>query len=172
MGLQADLFEQAIAENSSSLGRLARSYEADADKRRDLLQQIQIAIWRSLPSFNGGCSLRTWVYRVAHNVAASHVLRAKRSSSRLVDLEGLEEEPNSIDGQAQVERADSVAVLLDLIQRLKPLDRQIILLYLEGERAADIGDVTGLTEGNVATKIHRIKKILQRQFASEGGSHA
>ncbi len=57
-----------------------------------------------------------------------------------------------------------MARLLRLIRRLKPLDRQIILLYLEGERAVSIAEVTGLSPGNVATKIHRIKRLLRRQF--------
>jgi RNA polymerase sigma-70 factor (ECF subfamily) len=51
-----------------------------------------------------------------------------------------------------------------LIQRLKPSDKQVILLYLEGMDAASIGEVTGFSPGNVATKIHRIKNLLSRQF--------
>jgi RNA polymerase sigma-70 factor (ECF subfamily) len=54
-------------------------------------------------------------------------------------------------------------MLFDLIYRLRPLDRQIILLYLEGEAAADIAEATGLTPTNVATKIHRIKTLLKQQ---------
>lgn len=63
------------------------------------------------------------------------------------------------------DRRLSAAMLLDLIYRLKPLDRQVILLYLEGEAAADIAQTTGLSAGNVATKIHRIKKLLKQQYA-------
>jgi RNA polymerase sigma-70 factor, ECF subfamily len=51
-----------------------------------------------------------------------------------------------------------------LVHRLKPLDRQLMLLYLEGVDAASIGEVTGLSAGNVATKIHRIKAVLARRF--------
>ena len=57
-----------------------------------------------------------------------------------------------------------------LIQQLKPLDRQVIISYLEGMDAASIGEVTGISPGNVATKIHRIKNILARKF-NEGGRH-
>jgi hypothetical protein len=56
-------------------------------------------------------------------------------------------------------------------RRLKPLDRQVILLYLEGEPAAAIAEVTGLSAINVATKIHRIKRLLNRQ-SDEGAIHA
>jgi len=60
--------------------------------------------------------------------------------------------------------------LLRLIQRLKPVDRQVILSYLEGMDAASIGEITGLTAANVAAKIHRIKQILARR-SRRGGNH-
>ena len=48
-------------------------------------------MWSSLDGFAGKCWLRTWVYRVAHNVAASHVVRQRRLRSQtLVDLEDVE----------------------------------------------------------------------------------
>ena len=55
-------------------------------------------------------------------------------------------------------------MLLDLIHRLKPLDRQVTLLYLEGEAAGAIAEVTGLSASNVATKIHRIKRVLKEKY--------
>jgi RNA polymerase sigma-70 factor (ECF subfamily) len=60
--------------------------------------------------------------------------------------------------------------LYALIQRLNPADRQIITLYLEGLDAASIGEITGISPGYVATKIHRIKRILAEQFR-KGGNH-
>ena len=159
-----ELYKIAIDANGAALARLARAYEADAERRRDLLQLIHIAIWRSLASFDKRCSLRTWVYRVAHNVAATHVLKSRRARGRLVELEALEMEPRYFDGVAAAIARDSLARLFDLIRRLKPLDRQIIILHLEGESAASIARVSGLSPENVATKIHRIKRVLRSQF--------
>src|SRR5947209_13910981 len=88
---QDDLYEQVIGTFGGALERLARSYEADPEKRRDLLQEIHFAIWRSLAIFDRRCSLRTWVYRVAHNVGASHVVKHHRANARaLVTLDELE----------------------------------------------------------------------------------
>jgi len=75
---QDDLYEQATTAYEAALGRLARAYEADPEKRRDLLQDIHLALWRSFASFEGQCSLRTWIYRVAHNSATSYVVRQRR----------------------------------------------------------------------------------------------
>jgi RNA polymerase sigma-70 factor (ECF subfamily) len=158
---QDDLYERAAAEYGAALGRLARGYEADPDKRRDLLQEIHLALWRSFESFRADCSLRTWVYRVAHNTSISWVTRQKRDRSRmLVSLEEVEmvPVPPHVDRRLALER------LTQLVQRLKPEDREVILAYLEGMEAAEIGELTGLSAGNVATKVHRIKNLLARNF--------
>lgn len=171
MDKQNRLYQEAIAAHGAALSRLARGYEADSDRRRDLLQEIHIGIWRSFSSFDGRCSLRTWVYRVAHNVAASHIVRNRRASSRLVNLEELASDPATGDSEEHADRMHSAGKLLDLVHKLTPLDRQVFLLYLEGEQAASIAETTGLSVVNIATKIHRIKKLLGRQF-HEGERHA
>ena len=98
-------------------------------------------------------------------------MRARRLTSRLVDLETLEARISAVDGDAEVERRFSATILLDLIHRLKPLDRQVILLYLEGEAAGPIAEVTGISASNVATKIHRIKRLLKQKYL-EGANDA
>ena len=168
---QDGLYQQAATSYGSALERLVRGYEADPDRRRDLLQEIHLAMWQSFAGFDGRCSLRTWVYRVAHNVAATHVIRDHRRNSRtLVGLDVLETLPSGDDRERAMDQHRALEKLLQLIQQLKPLDRQVILSYLEGLDAASIGEITGISPGNVATKIHRIKRILVSRF-HEGGSH-
>lgn len=160
-----ELYHDAARVYGAALGRLARAYEADAELCRDLLQEIHIALWRSFSTFDGRCSLRTWIYRVAHNVAASHVLRQRRARSQaLVGLEELENMPDGNNILQAADRSQALDRLVSMIQRLKPLDRHVILSYLEGHDAAAISEITGLSLGNVAVKIHRIKNLLARQF--------
>jgi RNA polymerase sigma-70 factor (ECF subfamily) len=164
------MYAEASSLHGAAMQRLVRGYEADPDKQKDLLQEIHIELWKSFASFDGRCSLRTWVYRLAHNVGASHVVRSRRLSSRLTDLEKLEDEMPGID-EKQVDRQLSAARIFDLIRRLKLMDRQIIMLYLEGEEAGPIAEVTGLSPASVATRIHRIKKALKQKYI-EGGADA
>lgn len=164
------LYDDAIAAYGGALDRLAKGYESDPDLRQDLLQQVHVALWRSFASYDGRCSLRTWVYRVAHNTAASHVLRSRRASSRWVSLDNLETEPGFQDGQADADRAHSLSKLLNLIGGLKPQDRQTFLLYLEGETSESIAEITGLSTANVSTKLHRIRKLLIERF-NQGVEH-
>ena len=152
----------------SSLERLARAYEADPEKRRDLSQDIHFQLWRSFQRYDGRCSLRTWIYRIAHYVAASHVIRERRIFSNLVSLEELEALPDRAGGSSATDRRLNLDRLSALIQRLKPLDRQVIVSYLDDMDAASIGEITGLSPASVAMKIHRIKNILARRFHEEG----
>ena len=79
--------------------------------------------------------------------------------------------PRSDHGELAASQAQALERLETLIQRLKPLDRQIIVSYLEGMDAASISEITGLSPANIAMKVHRIKNVLKRWF-SEGGPHA
>ena len=161
---QDGLYAEAAATFGAALERLARAYEPDADRRLDLLQEVHVALWRSFASFDGRCSLRTWVYRVAHNVATSKVIRRRGRAPAFVGLDEIESRPDAIDHEQVFDDRLALDRMMVLIHRLDPFDRQVILLYLEGVDAASIGEITGISAGNVATKVHRVKKMLARRF--------
>ncbi len=160
---QDEIYRRVIAEHGPAIGRLGRAYEADPELRRDLLQEIHVGLWRSFAVFDGRCSLRTWAYRVAHNIASSHVVRRTRSGKQ-VSLDMLAELPDSGNVEESASEKQMLEKLTALIRTLDQPDRQIILLYLEDMDAAAIADVTGLKPGAIATKIHRIKGLLARRF--------
>lgn len=168
---QDDLYRDATKEYGAALERLVSAYEADPEKRRDLSQDIHFQLWRSFQLYDTRCSLRTWVYRVAHNVAASHIIRERRVLSTFVNLEDLDMLSDQGKGQVAANEQINLERLLALIQRLKPLDRQVIVSYLEDMDAVSIGQITGLSPANVAMRIHRIKNALATRFR-EGGNYA
>ena len=165
---QEALYREVAGGYAAALERLVRAYEHDPERRRDLLQEVHLAIWRSLALFGNGCSLRTWVYRVAHNAAISHGIRRWANAPTLLSLDEVAERPDQSDFERDADRRMSMDRLLGLIHSLKPLDRQLVLLYLEGLDAVSIGEVTGSSPGSIATKIHRLKKLLTRQFHERG----
>jgi RNA polymerase sigma-70 factor (ECF subfamily) len=158
---QDELYLRAIGEFGPALARLARAYEQDPDQRRDLLQDVNLALWRSFAGFAGQCSLRTWIYRVAHNTAIS---RMRRPKARLASLEELADIAAPDDPEMDVGNAHALARLETLIRRLTPPDNQVMLLYLEDQDAASIAEITGLSASAVATRIHRIKQLLSSRF--------
>jgi RNA polymerase sigma-70 factor (ECF subfamily) len=168
---QIELYRKAIEECGRMLSRLPAGYEANPDKRRDLTQEIHLQLWRSLGAFDGRCSLKTWTLRVAHNTAASYVVRERRMNSKLTGLEEIEQTLTSVENPRDIDREKALREIQQVILQLRPLDRQIIISYLEGMDAASIAEITGLTPANIAMKIHRIKKILAHRVLEEK-SHA
>lgn len=168
--IQDERYVGAAGEFGRALERLARGYEADPSLRSDLLQEIHLALWRSLAGFDGRCSMRTWVYRVAHNAASSYVTRRRRThSARFTSLEAVADTIANENPEQVASETQAVDQLARLIQSLNPQDREVILLYLEDLDGAAIGEITGMSAGAIATRIHRIKAILAKRFRDEGG---
>jgi RNA polymerase sigma-70 factor (ECF subfamily) len=153
-------FETIASRWQPSLRRLCAGYERDEARREDLFQEILLALWQGLPGFREESRLRTWMFRVAHNVALRHVGRAIRrgrtgeAPAEWVHGRAAEAPGEALDGRRQA------ALLSHLIRALAPLDRQIILLTLEELPQSEIAEVTGLSRDNVSTRVHRIKGAL------------
>lgn len=161
---QDQRYQSAATAHGAALERLARGYEANPERRRDLVQDIHVALWRSFALFDDRCSLRTWTYRVAHNTATSYILKQQRAHAG--QWVGLDDDlpMGGPDLDDTLHQQQALSRLTALIQRLKPQDRQIILLYLEDVEASAMAEITGLKAGHIATKISRIKALLRLQF--------
>ena len=160
---QDQLYREAGEQFAPALARLARAVERDADKARDLEQDIHCAVWSSLARFEGQASLKTWVYRVAHNVAADHVAKASRGPKK-VPLEEIDALPAASNTEREVAETHVMSVVSDLVRRLPAMDAQVIVLWLEGESGAEIADITGLSPGAVGVRVHRVKSLLADHF--------
>lgn len=160
------LYAQASEAFGPAIARLAAAHEANPAERADLEQSIHLELWRSLEGFEGRSSLRTWVFRVAHNVAASHAAAGKRRRGLIAEDDPAEAEAESAEAppDEQVARAQMLAKLHALIRGLRATDRQVMLLYLEELDAGSIAEITGLTAGAVATRISRLKELLKTRF--------
>jgi RNA polymerase sigma factor (sigma-70 family) len=145
----------------AALRRLSAAYVAEPGDREDLFQEIALALWTALPRFRGDASERTWLYRIAHNVALTYVHKARRYSGPLeagdAAFDGL---PAGDDVEGQVARAEQQRRLAAAVSRLRLDDRRLILLYLEGLTGAEMAAVLGLSEANVATRLSRLRKEL------------
>jgi RNA polymerase sigma-70 factor (ECF subfamily) len=123
---QDALYAEAVAQFGASPARLATAYEVDRSRQQDLLQDIHVALWRRLATFKGQCSLRTWVYRIAHNSASTYVrVRVRMRRITAVSLEELDEEISQPDSERVVDLAVILEKLRALIQRLKPIDQSV-----------------------------------------------
>jgi len=155
-------FDRILSEYGTAISRLAFSYEAVAGVREELVQEIALAIWQALAHFRGECTERTFVYRIAHNRGLSHVWRRRPSHQ---PLEELEESDQPVDPrphpEEQAARTDQRVRLMSAIQSLPLTHRQMIVLMLEGLPHAEIAEVMGITENNVAVRLNRARKALK-----------
>ncbi|MEO6388507.1 MAG: sigma-70 family RNA polymerase sigma factor [Croceibacterium sp.] len=148
--------------------RLARGYEADPGRRQDLVQEIHAALWRSFALFEDQCAERSWVHRIAHNVGVTHMMTGRRTRKLpLVGIDEIDALPGGDNPEHLTGDRALAGRLLAAIHRLKPADRQVMLLYLEDLTAAEIGEVTGLSAGAVAVRIHRLKALLAEPYRDE-----
>jgi RNA polymerase sigma factor (sigma-70 family) len=155
-------FERILDQHGAAISRLAYSYEAVAGIREELVQEIALAIWQALPHFRGECSERTFVFRIAHNRGLTHVGRRRPPQQSLDDLEEADEpidpRPHPDEQLAEMNQRERLA---SAVRSLPVAHKQMIVLMLEGLSHAEIGEVLGITENNVAVRLTRARKALK-----------
>jgi RNA polymerase sigma-70 factor (ECF subfamily) len=160
-------YVRLLEEHGAAIRRLVVSYERDPIRRQDLMQDIWLALWQSLPSFRGECLERTFVFRIAHNRAVSHIQHWRRRQT-----EPLTEEASIADGCVDPEHAASQRQRQQQLQaavRRLPLGlKQAVVLMLEGLNHAEIADVLGITANNVAVRLARAKTALAQLLKDDG----
>lgn len=167
-GNQNDRFCNLFEQYQPALRRLVSAYVNNPADREDLLQDIAAGIWKSLPSFRGESSERTWIYRIAHNIAIRSSSRVRMRGVREPGIDEAFDRPaagsNAEEGLLLDEKR---AALLAGIGELTLADRQIVTLHLEGLSAVEIEEVTGVSAGAVATRLTRIRQKLTERV--QGG---
>jgi RNA polymerase sigma-70 factor (ECF subfamily) len=164
-------FLRIYEEYAPALERLAGAYAAAREDREDLVQEIAAALWRALPSYRGESSERTWLYRIAHNVAITAAVKQRKREKREVAPEPpLDLRSAGAGAEQDLLAQERRRMLFAAIRDLAAVDRQITVLHLEGLSGAEIEAVTGIAEGAVATRLTRIREKLRQAIrAREAG---
>jgi RNA polymerase sigma-70 factor (ECF subfamily) len=147
------IFDELLLRSRGRLAAVAGAYAyGDAD---DLLQEILLQIWRSLSTFKGDSSIDTWCYRVALNTALTwRRSQTRRKKNIPSEASNLNELPTASDGH------DPAKLLEQFLRTLSKSDRALVLLYLDDLNGKQMAEVTGLNEGAIRVRIHRIKQKL------------
>jgi len=139
---------------------VARRYESDVQRRRDLQQEMLIALWLSLDTFEESSSFRAWVKCVAHEVGEQHIeqQRSHRRSARL--NMGLESPPNPQDPESILATRERAATLLGLLNGLCPRERDVVLLELQEFELDEMSRVLGISRTQVRETLIRARRRL------------
>lgn len=157
-------FEALLKENQGILFKVAYSYCSQPNDRDDLIQEICWQLWRSFPKYDESRKFSTWMYRVALNVAISHLRHNNRSALRPLSIDS--DEASGIAAPEPIQPDERITELNRQIQQLEPLNRALLLLYLEERSYREIAEVLGISETNVATKISRLKQRIRQEMGS------
>ncbi|MFC5625728.1 RNA polymerase sigma factor [Algoriphagus winogradskyi] len=163
MSVEKEHFLTSIESNKGIIYKVANSYCKDEDDREDLIQEIILQLWKAFPSFNPNFKLSTWMYRIALNVAISNYRKTRKRNQIIQPLS----ETAIYLAEDKSEANEKRDLLQSLIKELKEVDRALILLYLDGYLYPEIGEVLGLSESNVATKLSRIKQQLKKKITAQ-----
>jgi RNA polymerase sigma-70 factor (ECF subfamily) len=158
--IQKQQFIEYLESYKNLIVKVARMYCSDLEVRKDLVQEISIQLWKAYPKYNPEYSLSTWTYRIALNVCISY-LRKENSKNKINTLneypmELIQWEENPVD--------EKMEQLYASIAELKPIDKAIITLFLEGCKYKEIAEVIGTTPTNISTRMLRIKETLSKKM--------
>lgn len=136
--------------------------KGDKDLANDLSQEVFINIWKSVDSFKGKSTYKTWVYRITVNTCLQYIRKEKKKNK--LSIEKVE---HTLMAESQESTNDQNQSLYRAIGKLEELDRLIIMMVLEGQDYENIAHVMGIKPTNVRVKIHRIKKRLKKILNDE-----
>jgi RNA polymerase sigma-70 factor (ECF subfamily) len=154
---QPQTFTDWMREHGAIVHHVVNGF-ATGDDRNDLLQDVLLAVWKAIPAFRGQAKPATYLYRVSHNAALLWVRKETNYRRRVERFGALPAEATS----PEPVHDERLARLYAAIHALKPLDRSLILLSLDGLSYREMAEVLGLSESNVGVKLNRIKAQLTR----------
>jgi RNA polymerase sigma-70 factor, ECF subfamily len=156
-------FVTLLQEHRRLVYRVAGSYARARTDTDDLAQEIATQAWRAFPSYDAQRRFSTWLYRIALNVAISWLRVEAPRRQRSIPYDAELHDPAVRD---DLDADDGSRILRAFIESQEPLDRAVLLLYLEERPLAEMSEILGITTTNLTTKINRLKQRLT-QFAEK-----
>lgn len=157
-------FGELLQQHRGIVFKVANTYARDAADRDDLAQEIAAQLWRAFPKYDPARSFSTWMYRIALNVAISFLRSDGHRRRHAVPLDDVVHDLAD-DSVTDHEADGQVRMLHRFIATLEPLDRALLLLYLDERSTREMAEVLGISESNVTTKIGRLKQRIRDHAA-------
>ena len=164
------VFEKVYQDFKDPIYRTCCIYLSSEADRQDLFQEILTKVWNALEGLRSMGALKTWIYRISNNTALQHVISQKKKEHNQVDHELIpliDSHEHDLDKKIRQEK--TIEDLYQQINKLPAFDRSLISMILEELSMREIAEITGLHEGNVRVKVHRVKKKLKVMLEENNG---
>lgn len=155
MEMSEKQFEQLVKQYKSSIYTVCYMFTKDTDDANDLFQEVLVNLWRGINKFRNECEMGTWVYRVSLNTCISNDRKRRH-----IDFLPMTSEA-SLRAESD-EDTRQIQLLHNRIHRLQPLDRALVLLWLEDLSYEEIASIVGITVKNVSVRLYRIRQELKK----------
>lgn len=152
-------FIQMVRQHERIIYKVCSFYISNEHPLADLYQEVVCNLWNGFPKFKNGSSYSTWTYKVALNTCISGLRKEIKRPKNVIPVASLTEsliEPENMN--------EEIREMYRQINRLKALEKALILLYLEEKSYREIADITGLTVTHVGVKLNRIKEKLKQML--------
>lgn len=168
---ESDLYAQLVDRYAGMIHTLVARVIDRPEEAEEVTQDVFLKAFRQLDGFGGRSSFQTWIYRIACNTALSHARRTRRRNT----LSGVDERRLALLPDEEAERLEEWATherqldaLTRAVTRLEAEERALVtLFYYEDRPVSECAAITGLTEGNVKVRLHRIRKKLYLMVKDE-----
>lgn len=158
-------FSELLERHRKIIFKVANTYAWHPEDQADLVQEIAAQLWRAFPRYDEQREFSTWMYRIALNVAISFVRSHTLRQRHHVALDESRHDC-AADVVNDEETDEQVRLLNRFIEQQDPLNRALLLLYLEERNTREIAEVLGISESNVTTKISRLKQKLRQDLTA------
>ena len=138
--------------------KVVHIYTRNVVDKKELMSDIVFELWKSYPRFRGEAKVSTWLYRVALNTALK--TKRKKDANKLLFVEELLTFESGTFTDA-LDRRSEIELLYGCIEKLTPVNKAVILLFLEDKSNEEISEITGFSRTNVSTRLNRIKGELK-----------
>jgi RNA polymerase sigma-70 factor (ECF subfamily) len=164
-------FRKVVDENYGRISRICLHYFGSREEADDACQEVLLKVWLNIDKFRGESSLSTWISRIAVNVCMT-TFRNKKTDPLRLGSEELKHLGDKMpdENYSGDEEEEKLKFFHAFMQKLPAADRTLVSLYLEDMESADIAEVTGLSDANVRTRIHRIKKQIKEDWEVRYGT--
>ena len=160
-------FTALLEDHRRLVFKVANTYGRGRSDIEDLAQEIAAQSWRAYPGYDSARTFSTWLYRIALNVAISW-LRAEVPRRRRSVPFNAELHDATVNDTSDADDGDRI--LRGFIESRGPLERALLLLYLEDRPNNEIAEILGITTTNVTTRISRLKERLRAYAEGKHGT--
>ncbi|HYL77885.1 MAG TPA: RNA polymerase sigma factor [Bryobacteraceae bacterium] len=158
---QQAAFLRIMEQYRQPVWRLVNSYETEPSRREDLFQEIALGLWQAIPRFRGDSSERTWLYRIAHNIAISTMESRRKREHREFPITESFSSPSVADHPDRTLLLEEKRqAMLAAMRELAAIDKQLIVLHLEGLSYEEIEQISGLSQSAIGSRLSRIRDRL------------